>query len=249
MSNSLKEKIIVALQKAKREERARAEDIREIIQSAISQATLEVKEGSLEIGLLVEDTISAVVEAFQEKEEELQEEITATVEGIIEGLSYAKRQAISKTQGEVKQLQAQLDREEEDLQGQIEAVLGEVNETGKNCSTRIQEMIESSIDMIKDSEEFALMQKRYAQLKTKLAIIKANLAGRYGERFEDVKQYLDEAQTWHEKTKIEPEVLSEKIAQQHAEFEIKLGEAATALAKKERQIKHILRDLWKSSIH
>ncbi|MEM8778166.1 MAG: histidine kinase, partial [Cyanobacteria bacterium P01_G01_bin.49] len=86
----------------------------------------------------------------------------------------------------------------------------------------------------------------YAQLKAQLAVVQANLAGRYGESYDNLNQYLDEAKTWYEKAKENPEVLTNKLEGKQKEFENQLGEAATALAKKEKQVKQILRELWKS---
>jgi hypothetical protein len=36
------------------------------------------------------------------------------------------------------------------------------------------------------------------------------------------------------------------VKQKHQQFEDKLGEAGTTLAKKERQMKQVLRELWQS---
>jgi hypothetical protein len=72
------------------------------------------------------------------------------------------------------------------------------------------------------------------------------LAGRYGQRYEDIKHYLDEAKSWYEKAKDEPEIYTEKIDEKRQEFEAKLGETGTAISQKEKQIKQRLRDLWKS---
>lgn len=90
------------------------------------------------------------------------------------------------------------------------------------------------------------MQKRYAQLKAQLAIIQANLADRYGENYSNVNQYLEEAKAWYERAKENPEVFTDRIEEKHKEFEHKLGEAGTAIAQKESQVKNLLKELWKS---
>ena len=81
-------------------------------------------------------------------------------------------------------------------------------------------------------------------MKAQLAIIQANLANRYGDG--NIDQYLEDAKTWYEKAKNNPEIFTEKVAKQQQKFEQKLGEAGTAIAKKERQIKQLLKELWKS---
>jgi len=63
----------------------RAERIREIVQSAVSQAAAEFKLGSSDIFLIVKNAISAVSENLPEKGGETQEEIAASIEGAIEG--------------------------------------------------------------------------------------------------------------------------------------------------------------------
>lgn len=91
-----------------------------------------------------------------------------------------------------------------------------------------------------------MLQKRYAQLKAKLAVLQANLASRYEGQYDEVKQYLDDAKSWYEKAKEDPEVFTDKVTQKREEFENKLGEAGSALAKKEKQVKQLLKELWHS---
>ena len=246
MSNSLKNQITTDIKKAREEGSLRAERIRDIVQLAVSQAVSELKAGSTEIRSVVKDAISAVIETSQEKGEEIKEEVSASIEGAIAGVSSFKRQAIAKNQAEVKQLEAKIDADQEELQAEIDGVLSDIEETGKDKSANIKAAIESAIHTIKDSEEVSLMQKRYAQLKAQLAIIQANLAERYGERYENVKPYLDEAQSWYERAKKDPEIFTDKVEKNWTEFEHKLGEAGSSLAKKERQGKQLLRELWQS---
>jgi hypothetical protein len=246
MSNLLKDQIKTDLDKAKEEGTLRAERIRDIVQVAVSQAVSEIKAGSSEIRSVAKDAISAVIEASQEKGEKIKEEVSASIEGAIAAISSVKRQTIAESQSEVKQLQAKIDAEEEELQAEIDGMLSDIEETGKDKSAETKAAIESAIYTIKDSDEVALMQRRYAQLKAQLAIVQANLAERYGERYENVKPYLDDAQAWYERAKKDPEMFTDKVDQKRTEFEQKLGEAGSSLAKKERQGKQLLRELWKS---
>lgn len=241
-----KEKIIADLQKAKDEGSLRAEKIREIVKNAVSQTTEEVKTGSLEIRTLVQDVVSAVVEFFQEKGGEIKEEITASIQGAIEGISSLRRKAISQNQSQIQQLEGKIEDEQTQIQQEIDTVLDSLEETGKTQTIDVKKAIESATNTIKDSEELALLQKRYAQLKAQLAIVQANLSERYGEQIEDVKKYLDDAQKWYDRAKEQPHVFTDKVEQKRTEFETKLGEAGTAIAKKEREIKNILQELWHS---
>jgi len=85
MLSQLKGHITTDLKQAKEAGQMRAERIREIVQSAVSQAAAEFKLGSSDIFLIVKNAISAVSENLPEKGGETQEEIAASIEGAIEG--------------------------------------------------------------------------------------------------------------------------------------------------------------------
>ena len=246
MNESRKEKIINNLQQAKQTGQLKTENIRDIVKTAISEAASEIKEGSSEISSLVQDAIAAVLEIFKDKKGEIQEEITASIEGAIEGISEARRKTINDTQSNIKTLEAKVIVEEEQLQQEIDELLGNLKTKNQDKSTQVKEAIISAIHTIENSEEFALLQKRYAQLKSQLAIIQANLANRYGESSVNVSHYLEEAKAWYEKARETPEVFTGKIEEKQQKFERKLGEAGSSIAKKERKIKQLLKELWQS---
>ena len=125
-------------------------------------------------------------------------------------------------------------------------MLEDIQTDSQDKSAQVKEAINAAIHTAKNSEEVAMLQKRYAQLKAQLAIVQANLAGRYGENYGDIGQYLDEAKAWYEKAKENPEVFTAPIEEKQKEFEQKLGETGTAIAKKERQVKKLLSELWKA---
>jgi len=244
--NTIKEQITTDLQKAKEEGKLRSERIKEIVQSAVSQATSEVQEGSTEVRFIIKEAVTTVIENFKERGGELKDEVTASLQGAIEGISASKRQAIAKNQAEVQQLQAQIDADEQELQSQIDNALIDIEETTKDTPSSTKLAIESAINSLKDSEEANIMRKRYAQLQAQLSVLQANLAARYGERYEDIKKHLDDAKTWYEKTQPQAEVTAEQVKQKRTEFEDKLGEAGAALAKKEQRVKQLLKELWQS---
>ena len=246
MEESRKDKIVTNLKQAKETGQLKTENIREIVRTAISEAVSEVKEGRSEIGNLIKDAVSAVVEIFQDRKGEIKEEVTASIEGAIEGITNARKEAITKTQSEIQTLQVKVENEEEQLQQQIEGALDDLQAKTQDESASVKDAIASAVVTIKNSEEVALLQKRYAQLKAQLAIVQANLAGRYGESYGNVSQYLEEAKTWYERAKENPEVFTGKVEEKQQEFEQKLGETGSAVAKKERQVKQLLRELWKS---
>jgi DNA repair exonuclease SbcCD ATPase subunit len=90
-----------------------------------------------------------------------------------------------------------------------------------------------------------LLKKRYSQLQSQLAVLRANLAVRYGDRYEEVKHHLDNAKSWHEQAKTHAEKIEPGLVEQRQlEFESKLGRTGTAVAQKEREIKRLLKELW-----
>lgn len=246
MSDSIKTKITDDLQKARGEGKLRSERIREIVQSAVSQASTEFKEGSSEIRLIIKEAVSTVIENVKEKGEDIKEDVTASIEGAIEGISSLRRKSIAKSHAEIKQLQAQIDTEERELQEQIDIALTDIGETGKDTPPRIKAAVDDAINVIKDSEEVSLMRKRYAQLQAQLSVLQANLAARYGERFDEVKKHLDDAKNWYDQTQPQAEAVAEQVKQKRTEFEQKLGDAGAALARKERDVKQLLKELWQS---
>jgi hypothetical protein len=243
MVRNIKEQIQTDLKQAKETGQLRTERIREIVKAAVSQVASEFKEGSVEIRGLVRDAVSAVIENFQEKGTEIKEEVTASIEGALEGVNRKRHENIIQTQSELQRLQAQLDSEEEKLQQDVDVILAEIQETGTGKTADTKNVIDSAVNAIKDSDEVSLLKKRYAQLQAQLAIVRANLAARYGGRSEEIQNYLEEAKTWYTQARPQAEVLATQVAQKRSQLETKLGEAGTAIAKKEHQIKQTLREL------
>lgn len=245
MSDSRKERIVADLQQAKQTGELKTERIREIIKNAISEAVSEVKSGRSEIAGLIQDAIAAVTETVQETGGEVKEEVTASIQGAIDGISEARRQKISQTQSEITTLEAQIVEEEQELQQEIDEALAEVKTKSDTQSDKVKEAIAEALIKIGNSEEFAILQKHYARLKAQTAVLQANLANRYGEQYEEVGKYLEDAKVWYGKAKEDPEVFTEPVKRKRAEFEEKLSKSGGAVARKEKQLKQLLLELWK----
>ena len=244
MANNIKEQIQTDLQQAKQTGQLRADKIREIVKSAVSQVLSEFKEGSSDLRTIVKDAVSTVIENLQEKSGEFKEEVTASIEGALEAVNSKRHEAIAKTQSEVMQLQAKLDEEEDKIQQEVEGILAEIKETSKEKTADTKTAIDAAINAMTNSEEVGLLKKRYAQLQAQLAIVKANLAARYGGRSEEVKVHLDEAKNWfNQEARPQAQVVVTQVQQKSSQLDDKLGEAGTAVAQKERQVKQILREL------
>ena len=244
MSDARKERIIADLQQAKQTGELKTEKIREIIKNAIAEAVTEVKSGRSEIAELVRDAIAAVTETVKESGEEVKEEVTASIQGVIDGVSAARREKINQTQAEITTLEAQVVEAEQELQDEIDEALTEVKTSGDTQPDKIREAIAEAVVNITQSEEFAILQKHYARLKAQTAVLQANLANRYGEQYGEVGKYLEDAKVWYNKAKEDPEVFTEPAKRKRAEFEEKLGSTGAAVARKEKQIKQMLKELW-----
>ena len=169
--------------------------------------------------------------------------MVASIEGAMEAINLKKHSDIVKTQAEIKQLQAQLDREEEELQAEIEGILTKIIETSQDKSADTKIAIDSAIDSIKDSEEIGLLKKRYAQLQAQSAIIRANLSARYSGSDQEVQDYLNEAKQWCDKSHPKAESITAQVKESYSVLEKKLTDAGAVIAKKERQLKQTLREL------
>ena len=242
-NKNIKEQIQLDLHQAKEKGQLKAERIREIVKSAVSQVGSEFKEGSHELRNLVNDAVSTVVDNLQEKGSEFKEGVVASIEGAMEAINLKKHSDIVKTQAEIKHLQAQLDREEEELQAEIEGILTKIVETSQDKSADTKIAIDSAIDSIKDSEEIGLLKKRYAQLQAQSAIVRANLSARYSGSDQEVQDYLNEAKQWCDKSHPKAESITAQVKESYSVLEKKLTDAGAVIAKKERQLKQTLREL------
>jgi hypothetical protein len=249
MSNSVKERITADLQRAKAEGGVRAERIREIVQAAVSQAVAELKAGTIEIRTIAKDAIAAVTETLGETGKTATDEITASVEGVVDGISQSKREAIAETQTQIQQLEAKVAEQEQLLESDVDGALTVIEDEANHSShSQFKTLIDAAVNAIKDREEFDVLRRQHAKLKAQLAILDANLAARYGERYDEVKQHLDNAKVWYDHAKENVEASgTDPVQKKQAEFETKLGEAGTALAQKERQVKQRLKELWQTA--
>lgn len=245
MASNIKEQIQADLQKAKATGQLRTEQIREIVKNAIAQVAREFASGSSEIRALIKDAVLTVVDAVKDRGSEMKEEVTASIEGAMEAVSTQRQEKIIQTQSELKQLQEQLDSEEEKLQQEMDLILSEVSEEGTQLDKTddAQLAIKSAIAAIQDSEEVALMKRRYAQLQAQIAIIRANLAARYSGRSHEVQNYLEEAKNWYSRARPQAEAVATQIHEQHSLLENKLSDAGRAIAQREQRIKYNLREL------
>ncbi|MFE4106243.1 histidine kinase [Almyronema epifaneia] len=248
MTDDIKTRIQADIEQAKTTGKLRGDRLKEIVRSAVAQATAELKEGTQEMRVVFKDAIVAVVEAFRDRGSDLKSDVEASLEGGLEAISQRRRQFIAQTQAEIEQLQTKIANEEKAIEVEAEEILDDVQlTTTQESSSDLKAAIAEAIATVKNSEEANLLQKRYAQLQTQLSILQANLAARYGERYEEIKQHLDKANSWYEGIRPQGEEISSNVQAKHSEFQQKMAEAGKALARKEQDIKRKLQALWQAS--
>ncbi len=247
MANNIKEQIKADLDLAKETGQLRIDRIREIVRNGLSQVgselKYELKEGSSDFRILVREAVSTVIENLQERGGEMKEEVTASIEGALEAVNSKRHENIAKTQAEVKQLQSKLDDEEDKIQQEVDGILAEIKKTGTEKSSQVKNAIDSAISGIQNSEEAELLQKRYVQLQAQLALVKANLAARYGGRGEEVNNYLEDAKKWYAQARPKAESLVGNVKDKHTQLDDKLREVGGLVARSERQLKQVLKEL------
>lgn len=251
MSGSIREQVSEELKRAKAEGSLRADRIKAIVKAAVSQAIAELKEGSGEVGTIARDVIQAVSDEVKGKGQDVALDIRASVEGVVEGISETRRDAIAKSQEQIQALEVEVVEQERLLQEEVENALVKIEmdeQTNGSGDADLKAAIASILTHVRDSEAVANMKVQYARLKAKLAVLDANLANRYGDRYDEVKRHLDSAKTWYDNAKTSTEAGETSVVQEkYAEFEQRLGELGTALARKEKQLKERLTELWKTT--
>ncbi len=96
---------------------------------------------------------------------------------------------------------------------------------------------------------FPLLQAQSVRLKAQIAELDRKLALRYGDKYLQVKQQLnqqlDSSKTWYQKAKAEAQSSGTiPLDQQQAETNQQVAKAGTSAAQKEAAIKQQLKDLW-----
>ena len=246
-TSSVKERVAANLKQAKGEGSLRAERIRDIVQQAAAQAIVELKAGSQEVRPVVKDTLSGVVEILGVKGKEVQHDLSAAIEGLVEGISQSRRKNLASTESQIKQLQAQVDHETQLLEAEVDSTLTEIQETGKASSTDLNSLIESAVQAVKEKEEFSMLRQQYARLKHQLETLEEKLEAKYGDRYDEAKRHLENAKTWYDETKVEAKAQgTDPLQKKQVEIEAKMAEAGAAIARKEKEVKQLLREFLHS---
>jgi hypothetical protein len=249
MSNLVKDKIKINLDRAKSQGKIRAEHIREIVKDAVVQTIAELKEGSGEIGLIVKDAISTVIADLkvdlQGSDKENSEKITASIEGAIAGSTYQRQQAIAERRERLLAIQTQLDEQQEQLDRESSAIMMDIKAV--ELTDPNSEEINLAVNTYQEHQELGVLQEQYIKLKAQLAVLDKKLADRYGDRYQEIKQQWEKAKTWYDQKKVEANASGViPLQQKQAEIDEHLGEFGSVVARKEEQIKQGLKAIWES---
>ncbi len=244
MATAVKERINTNFQKAKEEGTLRADRIREIVKEAVTLSVDELKSGSSEIRTVAADAIAAVIDLVKDKGQAAKADVAASVEGVIEGIKASRQTSLDHTQGQVEQLQTQLDQEVQQLNSDVETALVAIETTAQtsDASPDFKALFASLIEAIKETRQFAGLQEQYAKLRGQLHHLDGKLAERYGDRYEQVKhqleKYWETAKVWYEKTRTEVKTGSvDPVTKFQTEFSDRFAKAGTNAAKAEQGAK------------
>ena len=250
MSNSVKQKVITNLEKAKEEGQVRSEHIQEIVRDAVGLAIAELKEGTNEIGSIVKEAISNVVSDLKGSGKETTERITASIEGAIEASTSERQQAIAQKRAKLMEIQELLDQQQQELEQEISGILIDINSADSTDSAASDlEAINIAINTVQERQESGILEEQYLKLKSQLASLDRKLATRYGDRYGEIKQQLEkklaETKVWYDQKRIEADASGKiHILQKQAEIEDNLGKLGLEAARKEQEVTKRLQELW-----
>jgi hypothetical protein len=107
--------------------------------------------------------------------------------------------------------------------------------------------INLAVDTVQEHHESGILQEQYLKLKAQLATLDKKLAIRYGDRYDEIRQQWEKAKTWYNQQKTEAEVIDTTPLQQKVtDIETNIGGLGSAAARKEKEVKQHLQDLWES---
>ncbi len=237
--STVKERIAQDLAQVKETGGARTKKIREIVQVAVTEAVNEIKDGSGEIRNIAKDAVTTVIENFKTKGQQAKDEAIAAMEGAIAGVkdSNIKQDTTSgQNIGEQQILEA--------VDGALVAVESTQQKTPRN---RVISLLLTLFNALRGKLSVSL-QKDYVSLKELLANWDGKLTEQYGDRYSQIKQRWETAQTSYNvtKTKIvngEPSPLDEY----QTEADKKAAKAGATVAQTEQVIRKQLKTILEST--
>ncbi len=247
MSKPIKEHITNNIDKAKGEGKLRSENIRSIITDAASLTASEIKEGTERMRTIVKDAITAAIADVKDTSSEIPEKVTTSIEHAIEESTRYRKEAIESLQAKMHEIQAQIDERQHQLDRDIEETIVDVKATEVDESSKLNDAIDTAVKNVKERDAVTSLKQQYLDLKFQLANLDAKLASRYGNRYSEVKQQLENVKTLYDRAKAEAEASGVTPVQaKQTEIERKLSRFASAAAIAEHEIVKYIQEIWKN---
>ncbi|OKH44034.1 hypothetical protein NIES2101_29270 [Calothrix sp. HK-06] len=237
--STIKERIAQDLAQVKETGGARTKRIREIVQVAVNEAVNELKGGSGDIRNIAKDAVTVVIENFKTKGQQAKDEAMAAMEGAIAGVKDSNTQQQTVTNQAIGEQQI-LDA----VDGALVAVETQKQKAPRN---RIMSLLLTVFNALRGKLSVSL-QKDYVSLKDLLANWDDKLTAQYGDRYTQVKQRWETAQTSYNATKTkmangEPSPVDEY----QTEADKKAAKAGATVAQTEQVLRKQLKTILEST--
>jgi hypothetical protein len=247
MSKPIKDRITENLEQAKGEGKLRSENIRGLLTDAASLTVAELKEGTAHMREILKDAISAVVIEVKDTGSEIPAKITNSIESAIEESTRYRQEAIAKLQAKIHEIQSQVEEKQRQLDIDVRDTIVDIKATEIDENSQLNSAIDDAVNNVKERKELELLKQQYLNLKFQLTNLDAKLADRYGDRYAEVKQQLDNIKTLYEQTKSEAVASGvTPLQSKQTEIERQISKFASAVAITEQEIKQYLQELWQN---
>ena len=233
--STIKERITQDLAQVKETGGARTQRIREIVKVAVAEAVNEIKGGSGEIRNIAQDAVTAVIQDFKTKGQQAKDEAMAAMEGAIAGVK--DKQATN----------SQATSEQEIFEAVDGALVAVESQQQKAPRNRIIALLVAAFNALRGKLSTSL-QKDNVSLKELLSNWDGKLTEQYGDRYTQIKQRWETAQTSYRATKAkmakgEPSPVDEY----HAQADDKAAKAGATVAQTEQVIRKQLKTILESA--
>jgi hypothetical protein len=232
--STIKERIAQDLAQVKETGGARTQRIREIVKTAVNEAVNELKGGSGEIRGIAKDAVTAVIENFKTKGQQAKDEAMAAMEGAIAGVK-DKQATNSQAIGEQQIFEA------------VDGALVAVESQQKAPRNRIIALLLAAFNALRGKLSTSL-QKEYVSLQELLSTWDGKLTEQYGDRYTQVKQRWETAQTSYKATKAKmANGESSPVDEYRAQADDKAAKAGATVAQTEQVIRKQLKTILESA--
>ncbi len=232
----IKERITKDLEQVKEKGTVRTQKIREIVQSAVSDAVSEIKDGSVEVRTIAQDAVTAVIEHFKSKGNDAKNEVMAAMEGVVSGVSSKQENTTTDKPMDEKQI---LDA--------VDGALVAVEKNQQKTPFSFMSIVLGLFNILK-KRFFTNLQKESVYLKDLLANWDVKLTEKHGDRYTQVKQRWETAQTSYQETKTKiANGENPPVNQYQAEVEDKAAKAGATVAQTEVVIRQQLKTLLQTT--